>query len=160
MDLAARMGVATYPNHANTIEALFGGAELAMYEAKRLQTNAVIYSNKLDVSKEQSLSFSTEIKEALEQNQFKFYVQPKLNLRTNKIVSVEALIRWLNPQQELLSTDKFIPQAEKAGHIAKISLWMLINAATLYAKWQSYGINISIAVNLSARDLMDLDLPD
>ncbi len=160
VDLAARMGVATYLNHANTIEALFGSAELAMYEAKRLQTNAVIYSNKLDVSKEQSLSFSTEIKEALEQNQFKFYVQPKLNLRTNKIVAVEALIRWLNPQQELLSPDKFIPQAEKAGHIAKISLWMLINAATHYAKWQSYGINISIAVNLSARDLMDVDLPD
>ena len=154
------MGVATYPNHANTIEALFGSAELAMYEAKRLQTSAVIYSNKLDVSKEQSLSFSTEIKEALEQNQFKFYVQPKLNLRTNKIVAVEALIRWLNPQQELLSPDKFIPQAEKAGHIAKISLWMLINAAIHYAKWQSYGINISIAVNLSARDLMDVDLPD
>ena len=87
-------------------------------------------------------------------------MQPKLNLRTNKIVAVEALIRWLNPQQELLSPDKFIPQAEKAGHIAKISLWMLINAATHYAKWQSYGINISIAVNLSARDLMDVDLPD
>ena len=59
-----------------------------------------------------------------------------------------------------MSPDKFIPQAEKAGHIAKISLWMLINAATHYTKWQSYGINISIAVNLSARDLMDLDLPD
>lgn len=68
VNLAAKMGVATYPNHANNIEAWFGSAELAMHEAKRLQTNAVIYSNKLDVSKEQSLFFSTEIKKALEQN--------------------------------------------------------------------------------------------
>ena len=131
-----------------------------MYEAKRLQINCVAYDAKLDLRNEQNISFISDLKIAEEQNQFKFYVQPKLDLHTNKIIGVESLIRWLNPDQQLVYPDHFIPKAEKMGQIAKISMWMLVQAANYYAEWLSYGIEVSIAVNLSARDLMDTELPD
>ena len=160
VDLVARMGIATFPNHANEIELLVSRAELAMYEAKRLQVHAVIYDSKLDVSKEQNIAFVSELKVAEEQNQFKFYVQPKIDLASNKIVAVESLIRWLNPQGEMVYPDQFIPQAEKTGQIAKITTWMLLRAASYYAEWKSFDVDVSIAINLSARDLMDTELPN
>ncbi len=160
VDLVARMGLATFPNHANQVELLVSRAELAMYEAKRLQVHAVVYDSKLDVSKEQNIAFVSELKIAEEQNQFKFFVQPKIDLATNKIVAVESLIRWLNPQGEMVYPDQFIPQAEKTGQIAKITTWMLLRAASYYAEWKSYDVDVSIAINLSARDLMDPELPD
>ncbi len=87
-------------------------------------------------------------------------MQPKLDLHTNKIVGVESLIRWFNKDKQLVYPDQFIPQAERFGHIAKISMWMLIRAANCYSEWLSFGVDVSIAVNLSARDLMDNELPD
>ena len=160
VDLIARMGIATYPNHADNVESLLICAEVAMYEAKRLQINCVAYDIKLDLRNEQNISFISDLKIAEEHNQFKFYVQPKLDLNTKKVIGVESLIRWLKPEQQLIHPDQFIPKAEKTGQIAKISMWMLVRAAGYYAEWASYGIDVSIAVNLSARDLMDTELPD
>ncbi|MES2826469.1 MAG: EAL domain-containing protein [Pseudomonadota bacterium] len=160
VDLTARMGIATFPNHADNVESLLICAEVAMYEAKRLQVYSVIYDANLDSRNERNISFISDLKVAEEQNQFKFYVQPKLDLRTNKVVGVESLIRWLNNDQQLVYPDEFIPLAERVGHIAPISMWMLMGAANYYSEWVGYGVDVSIAVNLSARDLMDNELPD
>jgi len=159
VDLSAGIGIASYPEHSTDEETLLSRAEIAMYAAKEASSGSVVYNSGLDVANEDNLSLISEIREAVEKNQLSLYVQPKIDLITGKTISVEALVRWQHPERGLVFPDMFIPFAEQTGHVRKISMWMLAEAARYAAKWQQGGMSISLAVNLSARDLMDTELP-
>lgn len=160
VDLSAGVGVANYPEHAKDIEVLLSRAEIAMYAAKNSSGSVAVYHSGLDVDNEENLSLVSEIKQAVEQNQLCLYVQPKIDFATGKLLAVEALVRWNHPERGLIFPDMFIPFAEQTGHIDKISYWMLTEAARYAAIWQKQGLDIPLAVNLSARDLIDMELPN
>ncbi len=160
VDLSAGVGVANYPEHAKDIEVLLSRAEIAMYAAKNSSGSVAVYHSGLDVGNEENLSLVSEIKQAVEQNQLCLYVQPKIDFATGKLLAVEALVRWNHPERGLIFPDMFIPFAEQTGHIDKISYWMLTEAARYAAIWQKQGLDIPLAVNLSARDLIDMELPN
>ncbi len=159
VDISVGIGIANYPEHSKDAEVLLSQAEMAMDMAKSMHIGTCVYHSGLDVTNEENLSLISEMRTAVEHNQLRLYVQPKIDLITGQILSVEALVRWQHPERGLIYPDMFIPFAEQTGHVSKISWWMLSEASRYAAHWHEQGLNIAVAVNLSARDLMDIDLP-
>ena len=160
VDLSAGVGIANYPEHTQDIELLLSRAEIAMYAAKNSPSAISVYHVDLDVANEENLSLVSEIRHAVEQDQLSLYVQPKIDFASGKLIAVEALIRWNHPERGLIFPDMFIPFAEQTGHISKITYWMLRETARYGALWQKQGLDMTLAVNLSARDLIDIELPN
>ncbi|MEZ0330826.1 MAG: EAL domain-containing protein [Methylophilaceae bacterium] len=162
IDLSAGIGVASYPEHADSAELLLSRAEMAMYATKSSGAGALIYDSNHDVSSQQSLTFASEIKLAVDTNQLALYLQPKIDLGTGHVIGAEALIRWNHPKKGLIYPDNFIPFAEQSGNINKISMWMLAEVARFSGEWQhEHHLPAPvIAINLSARDLVDHLLPN
>lgn len=101
----------------------------------------------------------TDLSKAIERNEFFLHFQPKVNLETEKVVGVEALIRWQHPRIGRIAPDDFIPLAEKTGEINRIGKWVLYNACKQNKKWQDDGFSpVIMSVNLSPRQLLEQDL--
>ena len=160
IDLSAGFGVANFPEHTKNVEMLISRAEIAMYSAKASHLGVMVYQSRIDATSDENLSLASEIKQAVEQNQLVLFVQPKVNFTTGRILSVEALVRWQHPVRGLLMPSQFIPFAEQTGNVNKITMWMLNEAARYVAEWQKEGLEMSVAVNVSAKDLIDIELPN
>jgi diguanylate cyclase len=159
VDLGAGIGIAGYPMHGNDAQSLLSRAEVAMYAAKTSGNEAVVYDATIDKTSQQSLSLLSELRQAVERDEFRLYVQPKLSLGTGEVVGMEALVRWVHPERGMVFPDHFIPFAEKTGFIRVITQWVLEKAARLRSQLAAEGLNLRISVNLSTRDLLDQDLP-
>ena len=159
VDIGAGMGIAGYPLHGDDPELLMSLAEVAMYTAKQRTEGAVVYDAAFDQSSAQSLSLLTELRNAIERNEFRLFVQPKISLATGQVVGAEALVRWVHPERGNVFPDQFIPFAEQTGFIRVLTRWMMEQSAMLSQQLASQGIDLKLSVNLSTRDLMDQDLP-
>ena len=159
VDIGAGLGIAGYPLHGDGAEALLSAAEVAMYTAKQRNDGAVVYDAGFDKSSEQSLSLLTELRNAVERNEFRLFVQPKILLDSGKAVGAEALVRWAHPERGNVFPDQFIPFAEQTGFIRVLTRWVMEQSAALCRELAGQGIALKISVNLSTRDLMDQDLP-
>lgn len=159
VDIGAGIGIAGYPEHAGDTASLLSRTEVAMYVAKQLKNGAVIYSPDIDKSSQQSLSLLSDMRAALERQQFRLYVQPKLSLHTGQIVAAEALVRWIHPERNFIFPDQFIPFAEQTGFIRQLTHWVMNAAAAACRDWQQAGLDIKLSVNISTRDLLDQELP-
>jgi diguanylate cyclase (GGDEF)-like protein len=159
VDLGAGIGIAGFPAHGTDAQSLLSHAEVAMYAAKNSGNEAVVYEPGFDKTSQQSLSLLSEMRAAADRNEFRLYVQPKMTLGDGEVVGLEALIRWAHPEHGLLFPDSFIPFAEKSGFIRVLTRWMLDRAAALCSELAAMGVRPRISVNISARDLLDQDLP-
>ena len=159
VDLGASVGIAGCPMHGTDIELLMSRAEVAMYSAKLSGNEAVLYDPILDKGSEQSLSLLSELRRALEQNEFRMFVQPKLSLGSSQFIGFEALVRWQHPERGMVFPDEFIPFAEKTGFIRSLTRWMLKQSAIMASELMGLGIEAKISVNISTRDLLDQNLP-
>ena len=159
VDLGAGIGIAGYPEHGSDVETLLSRAEIAMYAAKKTGNEAVVYDPILDKGSQQSLSMLSELRSALEREEFRLYVQPKISMASGAVIGLEALVRWQHPEKGMIYPDSFIPFAEKTGFIRMLTRWVLDKSAALCHDLESQGIYLKISANLSTRDLLDQNLP-
>ncbi len=159
VDLSAAVGIACWPAHASEADTLLSRAEVAMYAAKRRSTGAMLYDAKLDNSSAQTLSLLSELRRALEQGELRLFLQPKIAVDARRLCGAEALVRWQHPERGLVQPMQFIPFAEQTGFVRHLTLWMFDQAASQQAALCALGIE-RVSVNLSTRDLLDLELPE
>jgi EAL domain-containing protein (putative c-di-GMP-specific phosphodiesterase class I) len=159
VDLGAGIGIAGFPEHGLDVQSLLGRAEVAMYLAKKTGNQAVVYDPAFDKSSQQSLSLLSELRRAVDNNEFRLYVQPKVLLDTGQVIGLEALIRWVHPEKGMIFPDNFIPFAEKTGFIRVLTHWVLDQSAALCNALGAQGVHPKISANLSAHDLLDSELP-
>ena len=158
VDLGAGIGIAGYPEHGGDAESLLSRAEVAMHVAKRSGNQASVYDAAKDESSQQSLSLLSDLRRAVDRNELKLYVQPKLSLANGEVNGLEALVRWVHPERGMIFPDQFIPFSEQTGFIRVLTLWVLDRAAALCSTLAAESMHPKISVNISARDLMDQDL--
>lgn len=159
IDVTATVGEARYPEHGTTARTLMQHADTAIFEAKRLGRPYFAYDSELDPHKPERLSMMSELRAGLDEGQFQLYFQPKVDLSSDSIKAAEALIRWIHPKRGFMAPDLFIPLAEQTGNIQKLTAWVLDAAVKQLRKWADNGIDVKIAVNLSAKDLSNRNLP-
>jgi EAL domain-containing protein (putative c-di-GMP-specific phosphodiesterase class I) len=131
-----------------------------MYAAKRAKAGFAIYQTGQDEQIAEHLSLMTELRGALERDELVLHYQPKMNLKTDRVEHVEALVRWNHPTRGLLGPQHFIPFAEQTGYVKMITQWVLKKAVAQCALWQEKNVAMQIAINVSVRDLVQLDLPE
>ena len=160
VDLSAAMGVACWPADADDADTLISRSEMAMRAAKQRTSGVQIYTAALDSGRPEILSLLSDLRHALAHGELQLYLQPKVALGSAQVVAAEALVRWTHPERGLLPPLQFIPFAEQTGFVRQITLWVLEEAARLWAELQRTGTPLRMAVNLSTRDLLDPDFPD
>jgi diguanylate cyclase (GGDEF)-like protein len=160
LELGGSIGVAVHPEDGDDVEALMRRADVAMYQAKEGATGVERYSVQQDDSSLARLALAADLRRALEKSEFVPYFQPKIDLRTGEVVGAEALLRWNHPTERNVSPDVFIPLAEQTGLIVPVTLQVISAAIRECSLWRARGRgDLSVAVNLSARVLVDPQLP-
>jgi len=159
VDVSAGIGIALHPQHGNDAVQLLERAELAMYVAKQRQCGSLVYTAELDTDSQESLSMLSELRHAIENDELRLYLQPKIDFASGAVVGAEALVRWQHPQRGLVPPMQFIPFAERTGFIRNLSAWVLGASARAWRAMADQGVHLRISVNLSTRDLLDQELP-
>lgn len=154
------IGLSLYPNHGYDADTLIQKATLASFFSRQQHLAFYLYDKKLDYHESNKLVLMGDLQLALEHNDLIFYYQPIVNLKNNKIESVEALVRWQHPRLGLLLPDEFIPLSERTNLIKKVTFWALNNAVKTIKSWHEKDINLNISINLSTYDILDYELPD
>ena len=158
IEIGASIGVAMYPTHAEGSATLLQRADVAMYEAKTDHLGYAVYAAERDQSNPRRLSLAAELRAAIETGELTVSYQPKADLVSGQIVSVEALVRWTHPRYGSLPPDEFIPLAEHSGLIRPLTEFVLRQALGQCRAWLDLGLELGVAVNLSTRSLIDNDL--
>src|SRR5688572_5611345 len=151
--ISASIGISTYPADSEDMQGLMKNADISMYRAKELgKNNYQFYSAQMNVHTLERLAMESDLRRALERNEFLLHYQPKVDLASGAISGMEALIRWRHPAKGLISPVQFIGLAEETGLIVPIGEWVLRTACAQNHAWQALGhAPLCVAVNLSAR---------
>ncbi|WP_345779539.1 putative bifunctional diguanylate cyclase/phosphodiesterase [Dyella sedimenti] len=150
--LSASIGIASYPLDGTDVPTLITNADAAMYAAKTEERNALrFYSPRMQADARRRIALASELRRALTENEFHLVFQPSVEMRSGRIVAVEALLRWQHPQRGRIAPGEFIPMAEKLGLIRRIDQWVLQAACTQMSQWDRAGVPpLRMAVNVSA----------
>jgi len=160
LDVSGSLGVALYPAHSEDPEMLLRHADVAMYAAKESGLGFEVYDEIIDRYKPELLTLVTQVRNAIEDNQFRMYLQPKIRLSDGRVAGAEALIRWEHPTLGRLSPADFIPMVEKTVLLKPLTYWAIEDVVRTLRSWADYDVRLPVAVNLSPRSLLDQDLPD
>ena len=148
------IGIAMFPEHGANLEELVRSADTAMYVAKdEGKRTYCVFSTEMNKKVSEYVWLDTNMRNALAENQFELYYQPKVSLLTGKVDSVEALIRWNHPKRGFILPGTFIPYAEESGLIVPLGRWVMDTAAKQAGIWKKQGLNLRVAINISARQL-------
>lgn len=157
--VGASIGVAMYPDHSKDVIRLMQCADVAMYCAKDGPDKIVLYDSEQDTNNLRSLTLSSSLRKAIDDEAVSLVFQPKLCLRSGAVTSVEALARWNDPTLGIVEPDEFIAHAERTGQIRDLTTMLVGKATKQIAEWQNAGLDLSVSVNLSPRSLLDEELP-
>ncbi|MDX6211146.1 MAG: hypothetical protein QOF82_233 [Frankiales bacterium] len=159
VSLSASIGVAFSGEHGHEPSVLLQRADIAMYRAKRARCGWALYDTATDEAHRHRLAILAELRDAAALGELTLYYQPLINMQTNQVEHVEALVRWVHPVRGVISPGDFIPLAEQSGLIHPLTAWVLQEAVDQAARWAADGLALPIAVNLSAAVLQDENLP-
>jgi diguanylate cyclase (GGDEF)-like protein len=165
LGIEASCGISLAPTDGNGADLLLQRADIAMYVAKDSQASVVVYTEELSVSTPDRVALLGDLRNAVARSEFILHYQPKASMRSRAVEGAEALIRWEHPTLGLLYPDSFIPEAERSGLIEPMTHWVLEEALCQSRRWMDRAAphasrDFSMAVNLSARSLLDASLPD
>ena len=160
LDVEASIGIALHPLHAADFEELMQRADVAMYRAKAKRSGYEVYVPSEDASDASKLKLASELRQAPHRDELVMHYQPKADLRTGRLIGAEALMRWRHPRHGLMMPDRFIPLAERSGLIRSLTLFAIRTALAQSRTWRQAGMELTVSVNLSTRDLIDIALPD
>ena len=147
------VGISLFPGDALSAEQLLRNSDSALFKAKSAGRNGyALYTEELTAHAQQRVETAFELRRALEQQELRVYYQPVHDLKTRRLIGVEALVRWEHPQRGLVSPAEFIPIAERTGLIAEIDAWVMRQACEQMCLWLQAGVVLSfVAVNVSSR---------
>lgn len=145
------IGISVFPDHANSVEELLKNADIAMYAAKSTRGNQYrLYRDNMDEANDKWLLLETKLHQALKQDRLQLHYQPKIDLKTDSVIGMEALLRWYDPELGHIPPDRFIPFAEDCGLINDIGVWVLRKACAQARQWNElHDLSLRVAVNIS-----------
>jgi diguanylate cyclase (GGDEF)-like protein/PAS domain S-box-containing protein len=150
---SASVGIALFPEHGSSTEDLLHRADLAMYVAKRSGSHHAIYDAAQDRQKVNHLALLLDLRQCVAREELVLHYQPKIDLLSGVIYGVEALVRWRHPTRGLLLPASFVPDVERTDLIASVTRWVLNAALRQQRTWSENGVDLNMAVNVSARSL-------
>jgi len=160
VETGASIGIAMYPVHGDDPSTLLRRADVAMYVAKRAGGGYAVYQPEQEAQTLRRSGLAGELRRAIPQGELVLHYQPQVTLGTGMIQSVEALVRWNHPREGLMPPDRFIPMAEETGIIHPLTAWVIDSALAQLTRWLEEGIDVSISLNVSPRNIEDHSLEE
>jgi diguanylate cyclase (GGDEF)-like protein/PAS domain S-box-containing protein len=157
LTVSCSVGIAVYPDDAQDIDTLMRHADAAMYQAKSAGRNAAhFFTAELNERAHRRLQLESQLRHAVERDEFQLHYQPKVDAAGGRLVGVEALLRWHSAELGVVPPARFIPIAEEAGLIVPIGAWVIDEACRQHARWRDTGVGeVPVAINVSALQLRD-----
>jgi diguanylate cyclase (GGDEF)-like protein len=159
VDVSGSIGIATFPEDGGNPTELMAHADSAMYAAKQTSSGYAAFDPRMVRTGEHGLSLLSDLRRAVDEDQFWLAYQPKVSLVHGGCTSAEVLIRWNHPTRGSVPPDQFIPFAEQTGCIKSITRWVVARALRQLAQWHAQGLDLALNINISTRDLVQQDLP-
>jgi diguanylate cyclase (GGDEF)-like protein len=160
VDTRASIGIALFPGDGDGIDVLLQKADVAMYRAKEEHTGVALYDERHDHHSPAKLALTVELRAALDRDEIVVWYQPVLDLRTERVLAVEALVRWEHPQLGLLMPTSFVNMSEHTNLIKPLTQKVIELSLAQVARWRALGFDIAVAVNISAQVLVDDDFTE
>ncbi len=160
LEVSGTIGISLFPEHGGSVDKLIQRADVAMYWGKAAHTGYEFYDHRKDRYSPSRLSLVARLRQALEARELILHYQPKVELRTGEIRGVEALVRWRHPKRGLVPPGEFLPLTERTGLIGPLTSYVLNASLGKCRALRLAGFELAVAVNLSARNLSDAELPD
>jgi diguanylate cyclase (GGDEF)-like protein len=158
--VSASIGISLYPQDASDAESLLRNADAAMYRSKEFERGGYVIYASSDDDPAHRLSFSTRLRQEVADRNWVLHYQPIIDLGNGTVDSVEALVRWQQPNGGLVAPGEFIPLAEEMGLIQAIGDWVLEELARQHAEWREQGVHVAIGYNLSPRQMWTAHLAE
>jgi diguanylate cyclase (GGDEF)-like protein/PAS domain S-box-containing protein len=160
VETGASIGIAMYPVHGDDPGTLLRRADVAMYIAKRSGGGYAMYQPDQEAQTLRRSGLAGELRRSIPQGELVLHYQPQVTLATGAINVVEALVRWNHPREGLMPPDRFIPMAEETGIIHPLTAWVIDSALEQLCKWMSDGLDVSVSLNVSPRNIEDHSLEE
>jgi diguanylate cyclase (GGDEF)-like protein len=160
LQLHVGAGVCLYPEHGQTVSELLRRVQIAIEDADEAWTRVASYRSGGDEEHRRRLKLVTDLRGAIDSNALTLVYQPKVTMQTRSVRSLEALVRWTHPQLGVVSPGEFVPLAERTGGSRRLTSWVLNEAIRQMGEWRRDGLDVELAVNLSAPDILDPALGD
>jgi EAL domain-containing protein (putative c-di-GMP-specific phosphodiesterase class I) len=156
------IGISIYPKDGQDLITLVRSADMAMYSAKKFgHSKYQFYNSDMHIIEVERLSLHNDLQRALQRKEFVLYYQPQIDLSTNEVIGIEALLRWKHPEHGLISPFKFIPIAEETGAIIQIGKWVLATVCEQIKEWNQLGYKpIIVAINISMKEFQNANFVD
>jgi len=158
VSLVPRIGICMYPEHGQEPGDLLRRSRTALYDANESEQQVTVYQTGRDEGHRRQLALVGDLRRAIAANELTLLYQPKVEMASRRVQSLEALVRWFHKTHGFIPPAEFIPYAERTGGIGLLTRWVVENAVRQCRRWSDQGLDAEVSVNLSAADLHDTDL--